>query len=152
MKSSKDFILTDGKVTIDNSKIFIDSANQKLSRKFRDLLLYALVIVSFIDRIDKYEELSSTYDVIKTLFFGLATIVVIYFIVQFIFRHNWNSKLDINSITSVEIEDDGNEVEVLLINTSKRKKTINFRKLENQVEPFLEILKKRNSRLVIKRT
>jgi hypothetical protein len=55
----------------------------------------------------------------------------------------------INDINSIEMDKDEFETELTVKFSNKRELDLNFRNLENQIEPFIEALKKRNGRIVI---
>jgi hypothetical protein len=156
-KSSERFVLTDRYLEISNNKInILDKKgkrirNELFSKNNGWLVVIGVVLTGNIIRefIKGFSEKISDY--ISVGLQGLALIVIICLIIYLMFRHNFKNNIEIVDISKIEIDsEDDFEHEVSLITTSKREKIVSFRKLENQLEPFIETLKKRNSRIVIK--
>lgn len=149
--SCKRFILSDGYISLNNTHLNIDSKNTKKSKKIKYLFLSLIIILSFFDKINEFEYLKDYYAIFKISLYGIGSVIAIGVIMHLILKHNWKNQIPINDLKKIEIDtDDKFETEVTLISTNNREKVIQFRTLENQVSPFIEALKKRNSRLIIK--
>lgn len=146
----KKFILVDGYISMDNSQLFIDINNFKKDLKNRGGwlgLFFTLIGISVFNnfRNEKYFEKVFHYLDFGFRIIGMLTIIIVFYYVFFMRKSS--RKLFINEITKVEIEKGEFETEIVLNFSNKRSKDITFRNLENQIEPFLETLKKRNSRI-----
>ena len=157
-KSSERFVLTDRYLEISNNQInIIDKKGKRikyelLSKNNGWLIVIGVVLTGNLTRkiIKGFSETISDYISIGLQSIGLIFIICL--ILYLIFRHKWKNNIEIIDISKIEIDsEDEFEHEVSLITNSKREKKISFRKLENQLEPFIEALKKRNSRIVIKK-
>lgn len=146
----KKFILVDGYISMDNSQLFIDINNFKKDLKNRGGwlgLFFTLIGISVFNnfRNENYFEKVFHYLDFGFRIIGMLTIIIVFYYVFFMRKSS--RKLFINEITKVEIEKGEFETEIVLNFSNKRSKDITFRNLENQIEPFLETLKKRNSRI-----
>ncbi|MFY7670165.1 hypothetical protein ACOSP6_03685 [Tenacibaculum sp. MEBiC06402] len=146
------YILVDGKAVVNSEslQIYKDGGLVKEIKEKGWLLVISILIIYKIQKSVFKNDFETTMDYVG---FGLRLVVVI-FIVALVFyyllRYNWLNTIKINMIESIEIEQNKNETELNIVTSNKREKTIVFRTLENQVEPFIEDLMKRNSRIVIK--
>lgn len=146
------FVLVEGYVSIDNTQLHIDINNLKKDVKDRGgwlVVFFTLVGVSTFRsfRNDKYFEKISHYIDFGLRVIGMITIVLIFW--YLIFRKKSKKKLIINEITSIEVSKEEFETELVIQFSDKREIDLNFRNLEDQVIPFLETLKKRNTRIKI---
>ena len=157
-KSSERFVLTDRYLEISNNQInIIDKKGKRIKNELFSknngwLIVIGVVLTGNLTRkiIKGLSETISDYISIGLQSIGLIFIICL--ILYLIFRHKWKNNIEIIDISKIEIDsEDEFEHEVSLITNSKREKIISFRKLENQLEPFIEALKKRNSRIVIKK-
>ncbi|RNC84940.1 MAG: hypothetical protein ED556_10180 [Winogradskyella sp.] len=155
-KSSERFILVDRYLDISNNQInIIDKKGRRIKNELFSknngwLIVIGVVLTGNIIRkytTDFSEKLS---DYISIGLQSLGLIFIISLSVYLVFRHKWSNLIEIVEISKIEIDsEDEFEYEVSLITKSKRTKTLIFRKLENQLQPFLEAIKKRNSRVLI---
>lgn len=148
----KKFVLVNGYVSMDNSQLYIDINNLKKDVKDRGGFL--AVFLAFIG-ISVYRNLKDE-DYFEIVFhyidFGfriLGLVVIILFFWYLIFKKKSKRNLTINDIDLIEIDKDEFETELTLRFSNKKEIELNFRNLENQLEPFLESIKKRNSRVKI---
>jgi len=145
--------LTDGFIAMNNEQLFYKKTeNQKNStviQLFTIISLAALVIKDIQD--------DST---LSNFGFYLMLVVLVVAVFSYVdamyyllFRTKSNKKLIINEIERVTIITDTNDEElshsVSLEFSNRKNKDLNFRKYENQLEPFLAAIKKRNSRVLI---
>ena len=147
------FVMVYGYVKMDNSQLFLDVKDLKKDIKDRGgwlAILFALTGLSVFRnfRNDEYFEKIAHYIDMGLRILGMLAIVAILW--YLIFKKKSKKNMMINDIQTIEIDKSEFETEVTLQFSSKREVDLNFRNLENQLEPFLEALKKRNSRLIIK--
>ena len=146
------FVLVEGYVSIDNTQLHIDINNLKRDVKDRGgwlAVVFTLVGLSTFRSIrdDKYFEKISHYIDFGLRVIGMIAIVLIFW--YLIFKKKSKKKLIINEITSIEVTKEEFETELIIQFNDKREIDLNFRNLENQLTPFLETLKKRNTRIKI---
>jgi len=148
----KKFVLTDGYVSMDNKQLFIEINSLKKDLKHRGgwlgILLSFLTIKLFLD-FSKEEVFVKVSDYISIGLQFLGVVAIILIFVYLLFLRKSKNNLMINDIIKIELDKQEFETNVSLIFSSKREFDLSFRNLENQIEPFLEDLKKRNTRLNI---
>ena len=149
----KKFVLVDGYISLDNKQLFIDINNTKKDLKNRgglSVILFVFLGISVFRNLknDNYFEKVSHYIDFGIRVIGMIAIVAIIYYLLFLRKSEKN--LIINDILKIEVEKKEFETEITIVFSSKREFDISFRNLENQTEPFLEELKKRNSRIEIK--
>ena len=73
-----------------------------------------------------------------------------------LFKIVWINKIELNDILKIEVEnyeeediDEDSKIEITLIKNNGRKKIIELQKEKNQLESFLDEIKKRNSRIQV---
>ncbi|QTE22800.1 hypothetical protein [Polaribacter cellanae] len=89
--------------------------------------------------------------------FGLASICLVYFFLEIVFKNVWSNKIEINDLITIEIDNDVNEdnidedskIEITFKKNNGREKIIKLRKDKNQLESFLEEIQRRNARIKI---
>lgn len=149
----KKFILVDGYVSMNNQQLFLDINNTKNDIKSRGGWLgvfLTLVGISVFNnfRSDSYfGSFFHYFDFGLRILGGFTIIAVLYYL---FFLKKSKKKLIINEIKKIEIDKKEFESETSIIFQNNRQQDLNFRNLENQLEPFLDELKKRNSRIEIK--
>lgn len=148
------FVMVYGYVKMDNSQLFLDIKEMKKDIKDRGGWLAILFIITGISvfqsfRKDEYFQGIMDYFDMGLRILGMLGILAIFY--YLIFKKKSKKNMMINDIQKVEIDKSEFETEVTLQFSSKREVDLNFRNLENQLEPFLEALKKRNTRLIIKK-
>lgn len=151
MRNTIHFNLIKGQLEINNSEINISYNYKKFSSIIIKFFLSILFILSTKRRIENFETLVSNYDYIKFSLFILVTLFLIYEFIRSLFKDIWINKIELNEIVKVRIEnnEDEIEVEIKLIKNNGRAKLVKLKKEENQLETFLETLKKRNTRIKI---
>ncbi|GGI57077.1 hypothetical protein [Winogradskyella haliclonae] len=156
-KSKERFVLVDRYLEISNNQInIIDKKGKRIKNELFSksngwLIVIGVVLTGNIIRklINGFSEKIADY--ISIGIQGLGLLFVVYIIIYLIFRHQWQNHIEIVDITSIEVDsEDDFEHELTLITNKKREKKMSFRKLENQIEPLIEAIKKRNSRVIIK--
>ncbi len=157
MKSSESFKISNGFLTISNSYLKIKFRKGKYALDALKFFGSISLISLFIDKIKTYNELVNTYDFVLFWFFGLASIITIYFVIFYIFKEIWFQKIDLSDISKVEVYndfdkkpvDEESKIEITLIKNNGRQKSIELKKQNNQLNHFLETLQKRNTRVKI---
>ena len=145
------FTLTNGFIEISNNQINI----KEKGNSFKTRVVTAILVIAFIYRLINKSNIFSKTDITKDYFYLVILVIVsllfLALLTYFVFFHHWKNSMKITTITKIEIDkEDSLETEISIITNKSRQKHIEFRNLENQVEPFLEELKKRNSRIEIK--
>ncbi len=150
-KSLESFVLLNGYVEINNEQLFLKLKYTEIKEKSGFVgILFALIVMSLYHDFKKTEIFSSVGDYISILLKIIGALVIIYLFYYLIFRKNWSKKLYINQIKRIDVDKEELETDVTIVFQNNRKKDLVFRTLENQVEPFIEALKKRNTRIEIK--
>ncbi|WP_048331338.1 hypothetical protein [Bizionia psychrotolerans] len=146
----KRFVLVNGYVELTNDKILVDEKSKEIKDKGGFIgILFIIIIVGLFQDIKKYFEFTKNSDYVGFGIRALGFLAILYLIYYFIFKKAWSKNITINTIKNIKIEDGEFETEVIITFLNNREKALQFRKLENQLEPFLEELKKRNSRMQI---
>lgn len=144
------YILVDGYLEIDNEKIsFSKRSDDSLKKRNRSNIIITIVFIGSLQYLMKINALHKVKDYIDVFLSALGLLVSAYLIYYLAFKKVWSKKITINTISKIIIKKDDYETEVIIKLLNKREKELNFRTLENQVEPFIEQLKKRNSRIKI---
>jgi hypothetical protein len=138
---------------MNNSQLFIDINEVKKDVKSRGgwlAVFFAFLGVSVFNNLrnEKYFERIFNYIDFGLRVIGMLAIVMIFW--YLIFRRKSKRNLIINDIETIEVDKQEFETAITIRFHQKREIELNFRNLENQIEPFLEALKKRNSRVQIK--
>ena len=148
----KKFVLVDGYVSMDNKQLFVDVNQTKKDVKQRGgwlgvfFTLLGISLFHSIKSVDYFKNAFYYFDFgLRVL--GMIGIVAIFYYLFFLRKSKKN--LIINEIIKIDIDKFEFETEVTLVFSSKRQFDISFRNLENQIEPFIEELKKRNARAII---
>lgn len=148
----KKFVLVDGYVSMDNTQLFVDINNTKKDLKQRGgwlgvfFTLLGISVFHSIKSVDYFKNAFYYFD------FGLrilGMIGIVCFIYYLFFLRKSKKNLIINEISQIDIDKQEFETEITLKFSSKRQFDINFRNLENQLEPFIDAIKKRNTRVKI---
>lgn len=148
----KKFVLVDGYASMDNKQIFIDINEAKKDLKSRGGWLgvfFVFVSISVLHTYKKMELLKSFFDYFDFGLRILGSITIVVVIIYLIFFRKSKKNLFINEIKKIELEKLEFETEVSIIFNNKRRIELEFRNLENQLQPFLEEIKKRNTRIEI---
>jgi hypothetical protein len=138
---------------MDNAQLYIDVNALRKDVKDRGgwlVVLLTLVSLSVFNNLSKesyFEKISHYIDFGLRIVGMLAILIIFWFL---LFKRKSKKSLIINDISLIKIDKGEFETEVTLQFSNKREIELNFRNLENQLEPFLEEIKKRNTRLKIK--
>ncbi len=151
------FVLVNGYVALDNTLMKIDNRKQSIKNDLKSSSLIIIVGGIIIFNLFKKYQFSNGIETFKSLFYLglqlLGIIGIIMILYYAIFKKKWSNNISIRDIAIIEIDnDDDFEHELTVITTNRREKILNFRKLEHQLEPFLEAIKKKNSRITVKYT
>lgn len=146
------FILVDGKIVVNSEtlQIYKDGGLLKEIKEKGWILIIATLLIYRIQQSVFTNNFESTMDYVSFSLRLTVVIIIVALVFYYLLRYNWYNTIKINSVEAIEIEQNNNETELTIITSNKREKTIVFRTLENQVEPFIETLKRGNSRIVIK--
>ncbi|TCP24252.1 hypothetical protein EV195_10654 [Tenacibaculum skagerrakense] len=146
------FILVDGKIVVKSEtlQIYKDGGLLKEIKEKGWILIIAILLIYRIQQSVFTNNFESTMDYVRFSLRLTVVIIIVALVFYYLLRYNWYNTIKINSVEAIEIEQNNNETELTIITSNKREKTIVFRTLENQVEPFIEALKRGNSRIVIK--
>ena len=147
------FVLVYGYVRMDNSQLFIDIHSLKNDVRDRGgwlMIFFAFIGISVFNnfRNEAYFETVFQYIDFGLRIIGMIAIVVVLW--YLLFRRKSKKNMIINEIQSLEIDKQEFETEITVQFANKREVVLNFRNLENQIEPFLNAIKKRNSRVIVK--
>lgn len=148
----KKFVLLNGFVEIDNQQFYLKLKNKEVKERggYVTIILGILLFGSISDLLSGHNILSSIKDYIHLIIQIIGGIVFLYLIYYMVFKKKWSKNNYINNIEKIKIDKDELETDVIICFNNRREILLEFRNLENQMEPFLEELKKRNSRLEIK--
>lgn len=149
------FVLVDGYVYITNDTVTLEGESYSLKK---DAKRYGIVgavtfLLTYHMIMDLLEEnaLRHIKDYISKGLQFLGITFLIFAVLYAIFKLKWGNSIVINEIKELKIDtSDEFAVDVEIVNNRNRVKSISFRKLENQLEPFIEELKKKNSRINIR--
>lgn len=154
-KSIESFVLVDGFVEVSNNSIQVKDRRKKVKNELISqggwLTVIGVVLIhnTIKKLINGFSE--KIMDYVSFFLQGLGALCITGIIIYLIFKHKWKKNIEISELIKVEIDaDDTFDYDVTLITSDKRSKLLTFRKLENQLEPFTETLKKRNTRIEIK--
>lgn len=151
-KSQFKFTLVDGEVVVDNEviKIYKKGGFLKEVKEKSWLLFISILIIYKVQKSIFNNDFESTMDYVGFALRLLVALVILLLGIYYAFRYNWLSSIQLNTIETIEFAENNNEIELTLITSNKREKILNFRKLENQLDPFIQVIQKRNSRVKIK--
>lgn len=158
MKDHKSFSLIKGTLDVTNSTIKIKYRKLKYVIDILKFFGSISLIWVFINKIENYKEIIGIYENIKFWIFAIASIYLIYLLFEFVFKRIWISKITINEIVKIKVEnddvenekvDEDSKIEITIINNIGRFKKIELQKQNNQLELFLDTIKKRNTRIKI---
>lgn len=147
------FVLADGYVSMTNEKLELDINQIRKDVKNRGgwlSIFLGFVGISVFRTFQKDNAFEKVFDYINIGIQILGAITIIAILFYLIFLRKSKKNLIINEIKRVDIDKGEFETEVTLVFNSGREKDLEFRTLENQVNPFIEALKKRNTRIEIK--
>ena len=137
---------------MDNKQLFVDINETKKDLKQRGGLLgilLAFVGLSTYHNIrntEYFQKIAHYFDFGLRILGMIAIVAILYYL---FFLRKSKKNLIINEIIKVTIDKLEFETEVTLKFSNKREYEVNFRNLENQLEPFIEEIKKRNTRVEI---
>ncbi|WP_298767060.1 hypothetical protein [uncultured Polaribacter sp.] len=146
------FVMVDGYISMDNKQLFLDINSHKRDLKSRGGWLgvfFAFVGISVLHTFKRIELLKNFFDYFDFGLRILGGITIIVVIIYLIFFRKSNKKLYINEIKKIDVEKQEFETDVSIIFNNKKRLELEFRNLENQLQPFLETIQKRNSRIKI---
>lgn len=146
------FVLVDGYICMNNKQLFLEIKKFKNDLKSRGGWLGMFFIIVGISVTHTFKRIDSLKNIFEYFDFGLRIIGMITIaavIVYLLFFKKSKKNLLINEIKKIDIEKLEFETELSIIFNNNRSQELTFRNLENQLEPFLGQLKKRNTRIKI---
>ncbi len=148
------FQFVNGHVTLSNDILEVDKS---FRIKEDNMLFYGVasisIVATFVDKVINFNSIVGLWGYLKLGLYGMAILFILYSVYNLIFKKHWSNKIEINEISIVDVDNDEENkfvTEITISTNTKREKVIKFRKLENQVEPFLQSLKRRNARIEVK--
>ena len=146
----KEFVLLNGYVKLNNEQLFIKKKNKEIKERGGYTgIIFILILFSLFRSFNNLDTLKKISDYINIFLQCLGFLVIIYLFYYMIFKKKWSKKLYINDIEKVSLDKDEFETEITIMFSNKREIFLGFRNLENQIEPFIAALKKRNNRISI---
>lgn len=157
MKNKQSYQLIHGVLEIDNAEIKIKYSTLKYGLEVFKFFASAAFIASFIEKVQNFENLTGTYELIKFGIFGIASLYLVYLFIKSLFKKVWLPTIAINEIIKIEVDknedekdvDEDSKIKVTLIKNNGRQKGIKLQKNKNEIDDFLSNLKKKNTRLEI---
>tara|TARA_R110001606_G_scaffold252374_1_gene400208 strand:- start:716 stop:1204 length:489 start_codon:yes stop_codon:yes gene_type:complete len=156
--TTQKYKLENGILEINNSQIKI--SYRKLRYVLDIFIFFASIafIASFIKKIQNFNNLNETYELVLFWFFGLSSCILVYFFTRSLFKKIWFNTIELNDLIKIEIEDDYEDhknideyskIELTFYKNNGREKIIELKKENNQLENFLDAIKIRNTRIKI---
>ena len=146
------FVLVDGYVSLNNEQLFIDINSFKKDLRQRGGWLGVFLAFLGISLLHNIKEINYFKSFFNYFDFGLrilGVITIICLLVYIIFFFKSKKNLLINDITKIKVDKILLESDVTIYFSKRRRILITFRNLENQIDPFIEAIKKRNTRVKI---
>jgi hypothetical protein len=78
LKNTQTYQIINGVLEINNSQIKIKYKKLRNGLKLVNFFVGVIYIISFIEKIENYESLNETYELITFWFFGLTSCILIY--------------------------------------------------------------------------
>lgn len=145
-----DYQLTKHAVQISNSEVILKySTLYYIKGKVAPIVILLLAVFKAVGYYDGYLNTDKTSKLIGlALFILVIGICLVWFINEW-FLTSWKRHIAINNIASMTITKDSEETKLKLKLDNKRKVILQFRTLENQLEPFIAELQTKNTRIPI---
>ena len=158
MKGEKEFNLSNGKLRITNSEIKLKFNELKYLVDFIKLFGLIGLIMTLIKKVKNFENIEGFYENTKFIIFALASLILIYFFLEILFKRIWVNSISLENLERIEIyysnkkgdePEDDDKIEIELFSNNKRSKKIKLLKKERVLKTILEELKTKNTRLKI---
>lgn len=135
-----EFVTVYGKAIIEKDKLFIRSLDVPFSKTAFSQIAYELFFVVVFALQFFKEHGPMVY--VSLLAWGVVFAFRLPAIYDVLFKRSYASRIALNKIKSMEIEEDthGLQIFIILNLQNNRYRKIPFRKLENQYEPFTEVI------------
>lgn len=146
------FVLVDGYIKLNNVQLFLDINEFKKDLKNRGgwlgvfFTFLGLSLLHNIKDVEYFEKLFNIFDFGLRILGMIAIIIILWYL---FFKKKSKKNLIINEIESIDINKEELETELTLKFDNKKEIELKFRNLENQINPFIESLKRRNSRIKV---
>lgn len=146
------FVLEDGYISMNNEQLFLDIKTTKNDIKSRGGWLgvfLTFVAISVFHTIKNIEKLSTFFDYFDfglQILGGITIIAIFYYL---IFLRKSKKNLLIRDLAKITLSKKEFTTDAVLTFHNKRELDLHFRNLENQLEPFINEVKKRNTRIII---
>lgn len=158
MNSTQKYNLKNGLLEVSNSQIKISYRKFRYGLELFKFFGSITLISSFLKRLQNYSSLNTTYEHVLLWFFGLTSCILVYFFIRSLFKKVWFNTIELNDLIRIEIEEDyekaenideDSKIELTFYKNNGREKIIELKKGNNQLENFLNDIKKRNTRIKI---
>jgi hypothetical protein len=157
LKNTQTYQIINGALEINNSQIKIKYKKLRNGLKLVNFFVGVIYIISFIEKIENYESLNETYELITFWFFGLTSCILIYLFIRSIFKKVWTNTIELNDLMKIEIShnhekeieiNQNSNIKITLIKNNRRERKFELKK-NDQLENFLSEIKQRNTRIKI---
>lgn len=131
--------LIDGELNIDNTHLCITYSIQKYFREFIKIMGGIALIAAFLKKMNNYDNIYGIYENIMFWIFAVGSSIIVYLLVEHIFKKIWGNKIKLNDLVKIEIDNDEDEID----EDSKIERTL----FKNNGRSKLVQLKKQNCSL-----
>lgn len=148
----KNFHLIEGKISIDNTHIKTDK--NTTWNKIKGMVFSIVGVFYLYDRITLKLEKEHSLDhlIFTCVVYGILTLLVLFLIYFSWFKTVWSNKIKIENLSKLTISLDEDSPRNIDFELKGKFSTIaiTFRQTEDDYKQFIEYLKKRNSRFIIR--
>ncbi|RYZ59064.1 MAG: hypothetical protein EOO14_08865 [Chitinophagaceae bacterium] len=141
----QEFVTTTGLVSIEQGLVRFE--RKVLSMNYQLLAEIGLPIFFVLRFFSLLEKDTSPMKNIGLLIYGILSLMGIISLLYTVFKRSFSNQIFVQNIRSYRVQEQANglEVQLTLILKSGRERIVTFRKLENQVEPFVNALSSANT-------
>ena len=158
MRGLRLYKLIDGELNIDNTHLCFTYSIQKYFKEFMKILGGIALMGSFLRKINNYDNIYGIYENIIFWIFAVGSSIIVYLLIEHIFKKIWSNKIELNDLVKIEIDnyedeidiDEDSKIEITLFKNNGRSKLVQLKKQNCSLQSFLDDIKKRNSRIIIK--
>jgi len=134
----QEFVTTTGIAVVENNILYV---KRKTGSNYKTLFRIVVSLLFIYRVLLEIEKEPSPKRSIGIFVYSVATLIWLTPLIYDLFTKSLSNRILLTKIESYKIEEDVNGLEVhLILQHSFRKKIITFRKLENQLEPFIAAL------------
>ena len=135
----QEFIISSGKIIVERNILYLRRlVFHEYSRKMDWLLPGVFICWAVL----KWSDIENNFDYFSAFVISTLALFNIYPLYDIFFRRCWSNRIPLSRIVSFELKDAENTIEkhLILHLRSGRYKKIAFRNLEQQYEPFIELI------------